>query len=85
MASAWRMILELAEKFAHEKRTERSVAFAFWTLEEQGLLGSEYFGEHPLWPPRTLSACSMSMPMARRRIPMTWKRPAPASRKWKTC
>jgi len=44
------MILELAEKFAHEKRPQRSVGFLFWTLEEQGLLGSEYFAEHPLWP-----------------------------------
>ncbi len=42
--------LELAEKFAHEKRPQRSIAFAFWTLEEQGLLGSEYFGKHPIWP-----------------------------------
>jgi Zn-dependent M28 family amino/carboxypeptidase len=42
--------LELAEKFAHDKRADRSIAFAFWTLEEQGLLGSEYFAEHPLWP-----------------------------------
>ena len=42
--------LELAEKFAHDKRPARSIAFAFWTLEEQGLLGSEYFAEHPLWP-----------------------------------
>ena len=48
------MTLELAEKFAHEKRTDRSVVFAFWTLEEQGLLGSEYFGEHPLWPARNI-------------------------------
>ncbi len=44
------LILDLAEKWAHEKRPQRSIAFAFWTLEEQGLLGSEYFGEHPLWP-----------------------------------
>jgi len=44
------MVLELAEKFAHEKRPQRSIAFLFWTLEEQGLLGSEYFAEHPLWP-----------------------------------
>ena len=44
------MVLDLAEKFAHEKRPQRSVAFLFWTLEEQGLLGSEYFAEHPLWP-----------------------------------
>ncbi len=43
-------VLELAEKFAHDKRPQRSLVFAFWTLEEQGLLGSEYFGAHPLWP-----------------------------------
>ena len=42
--------LDLAEKFVHDKRPQRSLAFAFWTLEEQGLLGSEYFAEHPLWP-----------------------------------
>jgi Zn-dependent M28 family amino/carboxypeptidase len=42
--------LELAEKLASGPRPDRSVAFAFWTLEEQGLLGSEYFAEHPLWP-----------------------------------
>ena len=44
------MILELAQKFVHEPAPQRSLVFAFWTLEEQGLLGSEYFAEHPLWP-----------------------------------
>jgi Zn-dependent M28 family amino/carboxypeptidase len=44
------MISELAEKFSHEPPQQRSLVFAFWTLEEQGLLGSEYFAEHPLWP-----------------------------------
>lgn len=44
-------ILEVAEKFAHDKPApKRSVAFLAWTLEEQGLLGSEYFAKHPLWP-----------------------------------
>jgi Zn-dependent M28 family amino/carboxypeptidase len=43
-------VLELAEKFAHEPPQARSLVFAFWTLEEQGLLGSQYFAEHPLWP-----------------------------------
>lgn len=43
-------ILEIAEAFAHEKRPQRSIAFIDWTLEEQGLLGSQYFAEHPLWP-----------------------------------
>jgi Zn-dependent M28 family amino/carboxypeptidase len=43
-------VLELAEKFVHDPQPARSLVFAFWTLEEQGLLGSEYFAEHPLWP-----------------------------------
>jgi Zn-dependent M28 family amino/carboxypeptidase len=47
-------VLELAEVFAHEKRPQRSIVFAFWTLEEQGLLGAEYFGAHPLWPRRNI-------------------------------
>ena len=43
-------VLELAEKFKNEPAPKRSVGFLFWTMEEQGLLGSEYFAEHPLWP-----------------------------------
>jgi Zn-dependent M28 family amino/carboxypeptidase len=44
-------ILEIAEAFTHTKtKPKRSVAFLSWTLEEQGLLGSQYFAEHPLWP-----------------------------------
>jgi Zn-dependent M28 family amino/carboxypeptidase len=44
------IVLDLAEKFAHDKKPQRTLAFAFWSLEEQGLLGSEYFGKHPIWP-----------------------------------
>lgn len=44
-------ILELAEAFAHDRPApQRSIAFIDWTLEEQGLLGSQYFAEHPVWP-----------------------------------
>ena len=44
-------ILEIAEAFTHSKPApQRSIAFICWTMEEQGLLGSEYFAEHPLWP-----------------------------------
>ena len=50
MAWAFPWCSELAEKFAHEPPQQRSLVFAFWTLEEQGLLGSEYFAEHPIWP-----------------------------------
>jgi Zn-dependent M28 family amino/carboxypeptidase len=43
-------ILEIAEKFAKTKPApQRSLAFIAWTMEEQGLLGSQYFAEHPLW------------------------------------
>lgn len=44
------MILDIAEAFAHGPKPQRSVAFIFWTLEEQGLLGSAYFAHHPIWP-----------------------------------
>ncbi|HSC18863.1 MAG TPA: M28 family peptidase [Rhizomicrobium sp.] len=44
-------ILEIAEKFAKNKPApQRSVAFIAWTMEEQGLLGSEYFAKYPIWP-----------------------------------
>jgi Zn-dependent M28 family amino/carboxypeptidase len=42
-------ILEITETMVHD-RPKRSVAFIAWTLEEQGLLGSQYFAAHPLWP-----------------------------------
>jgi Zn-dependent M28 family amino/carboxypeptidase len=46
-------ILEIGEAFAHDKPApQRSVAIIGWTMEEQGLLGSEYFSKHPLWPLR---------------------------------
>lgn len=44
-------ILELGEAFAHDKpHPRRSIAIICWTMEEQGLLGSQYFAEHPIWP-----------------------------------
>ncbi|MBI3677693.1 MAG: M28 family peptidase [Proteobacteria bacterium] len=44
-------ILEIAEAFAKDKhRPDRSIMFINWTLEEQGLLGSEYFSRNPLVP-----------------------------------
>jgi Zn-dependent M28 family amino/carboxypeptidase len=43
-------VLELARAFARGPRTERTLVFAAWTAEERGLLGSETFGVHPLFP-----------------------------------
>lgn len=43
------MVLDIAEAIAHGNRPERTTAFLFPTLEEQNLLGAEYFATHPLW------------------------------------
>jgi Zn-dependent M28 family amino/carboxypeptidase len=50
-------VLEIAEAFLQsDTPPARSVAILCWTLEEQGLLGSEYFAKNPLWPLKTIVA-----------------------------
>ncbi len=45
------MLLSLAQSFGRGvNRPQHSVLFLFFTGEEQGLLGSDYFVAHPLWP-----------------------------------
>lgn len=43
-------LLEIARDFAGHPRTDRSVYFIALTAEEKGLLGSEYYGTHPIVP-----------------------------------
>ena len=44
-------IIEIAERFANEEPApQRSVAFLAVTLEESGLLGSQYYVAHPAFP-----------------------------------
>ena len=43
-------MIEVARKFASGPRPERTLLFAAWTAEERGLLGSEYYATHPLYP-----------------------------------
>jgi len=43
-------MIEVARKFAAGPRPERTLLFAAWTAEERGLLGSEYYATHPLYP-----------------------------------
>jgi Zn-dependent M28 family amino/carboxypeptidase len=44
-------LMELGRAFARSKvRPKRSILFLSVTAEEQGLLGSEYYAEHPLYP-----------------------------------
>ncbi len=49
-------VLELARLFAAAPRTPRSIVFAFWTAEEKGLLGSEYYAANPVYPLETTVA-----------------------------
>ena len=49
-------VLELARLFAAGPRTQRSLVFAFWTAEEKGLLGSEYYASNPVYPLETTVA-----------------------------
>ena len=44
-------LVEIAEAFTSlAKRQDRSILFLAVTCEEQGLLGSKYYAEHPLFP-----------------------------------
>ncbi len=54
-------LLELAEAFTKlETPPRRSVAFLAVTAEEQGLLGSQYYAEHPIFPRnKTVAAINM--------------------------
>jgi Zn-dependent M28 family amino/carboxypeptidase len=49
-------MIEVARKFATGPRPERTLLFAAWTAEERGLLGSEYYASHPLYPHETMVA-----------------------------
>jgi len=42
--------LEIARAFAAGPRPARTVVFAVWTAEERGLLGSETYALHPVYP-----------------------------------
>ena len=49
-------MIEVARRFAAGPRPERTLVFAAWTGEERGLLGSEYYARHPLFPMETMAA-----------------------------
>jgi len=49
-------VIELGRMFAAGPRPQRSVVFAFWTAEEKGLLGSEYYADNPIYPLETTVA-----------------------------
>ncbi len=56
-------LLELAEAFVSlPQRPSRSILFLAVTAEEQGLLGSEYYGQNPVYPlAKTVAALNMDV------------------------
>ena len=56
-ASGCGQVLAIARAFTElPERPKRSVLFLFVAAEEQGLLGSEYFAQHPTFPPGRIAA-----------------------------
>ena len=49
-------LLEIARILKAGPTPRRTIAFAFWTAEERGLLGSEYYATHPVYPLETTAA-----------------------------
>jgi Zn-dependent M28 family amino/carboxypeptidase len=49
-------MIENARAFASGPRPQRTLVFAAWTGEERGLLGSEYYAQHPIFPMETTVA-----------------------------
>jgi Zn-dependent M28 family amino/carboxypeptidase len=49
-------LIELGRAFAHAPKPARTVVFLNVTAEEKGLLGSEYYATHPLYPVGTTVA-----------------------------
>lgn len=49
-------MIEIGRKFAQGPRPERTIVFFAWTGEERGLLGSEYYARHPIYPPEKMVA-----------------------------
>jgi hypothetical protein len=62
------ILLEIAEYLANGHRPRRSVLFVSHTAEEKGLLGSQYFTDHPTVPRDSIiAAFNMDMPAGNRR------------------
>ena len=49
-ASGVASILEIARAYKKAPRPDRSIIMFSWTAEESGLLGSEYYASHPIYP-----------------------------------
>ena len=61
-ASGTAAVLELARQFAKEKNNKRTIIFMAFGGEEEGLLGSKFYVENPVWPlDKTIAMINMDM------------------------
>jgi hypothetical protein len=61
-ASGTSAIIELARQFAKEKRNKRTLIFMAFGGEEEGLLGSKYYVNNPVWPlDKTIAMVNLDM------------------------
>ncbi len=68
-ASGTSSLLEIAEAFGQGSRPARSVAFLWVSGEEKGLLGSEWFANHPSLPADARIVADINLDMVSRNDP----------------
>lgn len=61
-ASGTAAIIELARQFAKDKKNKRTLIFMAFGGEEEGLLGSKYYVNNPVWPlDKTVAMINLDM------------------------
>lgn len=61
-ASGTAAVIELARQFAKERKNKRTIIFMAFSGEEEGLLGSKYYVNNPLWPlDKTVAMINLDM------------------------
>ncbi|HVF30298.1 MAG TPA: M28 family peptidase, partial [Pyrinomonadaceae bacterium] len=61
-ASGTSAVIELARQFAKEKKNKRTLIFIAFGGEEEGLLGSKYYVNNPVWPlDKTVAMINLDM------------------------
>lgn len=61
-ASGTAAVIELARQFAKEKKNKRTLIFMAFGGEEEGLLGSKYYINNPVWPlDKTVAMINLDM------------------------
>ncbi|MGH9945990.1 MAG: M20/M25/M40 family metallo-hydrolase [Pyrinomonadaceae bacterium] len=61
-ASGTAAVIELARQFASERKNKRTIIFIAFSGEEDGLFGSKYYVNNPVWPlDKTIAMINLDM------------------------